>query len=211
MAIISFLAQKGGVGKSSLARLVAVEASRLKLQVAIADLDTRQSSCVAWLERRQESGPRRRQVKVVSAAGADEVLKLAGEFDLVVVDGAPHSSPVSLDVARLSDLIVIPTGLSLDDLDPAAVLVNNLIGAGIDRGRIVISLYAIADSKPELAAAREYLDRGGYTVLPGEIQFRTSYQKASDRGLTISEIPQYPTLRKRAFDMSSAIVDAIPS
>ena len=38
------VAQKGGVGKSTLARIIAVEAAKGGLQAKIADLDTQQST-----------------------------------------------------------------------------------------------------------------------------------------------------------------------
>ena len=45
---IAMVAQKGGVGKSTLARMIAVEAAKGGLQAKIADLDTQQSTCVHW-------------------------------------------------------------------------------------------------------------------------------------------------------------------
>ena len=41
---IAMVAQKGGVGKSTLARIIAVEAARGGLQTKIADLDTQQTT-----------------------------------------------------------------------------------------------------------------------------------------------------------------------
>ena len=44
MTIIAFISQKGGVGKSTLARALAVEASKQKLQVLLADCDPQQAT-----------------------------------------------------------------------------------------------------------------------------------------------------------------------
>lgn len=41
---ISFISQKGGVGKSTLARALAREANEQKLTVKVADLDTQQGT-----------------------------------------------------------------------------------------------------------------------------------------------------------------------
>ena len=46
--IISLVSQKGGVGKSTLARLIAREAAIGGLDVKIADLDTQQRTCTNW-------------------------------------------------------------------------------------------------------------------------------------------------------------------
>jgi chromosome partitioning protein len=44
MTIIAFISQKGGVGKSTLARALAVEASKQKLSVLLADCDQQQAT-----------------------------------------------------------------------------------------------------------------------------------------------------------------------
>ena len=45
---LAMVAQKGGVGKSTLARIIAVEATKGGLRTKIADLDTQQTTCVKW-------------------------------------------------------------------------------------------------------------------------------------------------------------------
>ena len=52
---IAMVAQKGGVGKSTLARIIAVEGARGGLATKIADLDTQQSTSVNWAIRRAEN------------------------------------------------------------------------------------------------------------------------------------------------------------
>jgi len=44
MRIIAFISQKGGVGKSTLARALVVEASHKKLHVLLADCDPQQAT-----------------------------------------------------------------------------------------------------------------------------------------------------------------------
>ena len=48
--IIAFVSQKGGVGKSTLARALAREAAAAGLKTKIADLDTQQGTSVDWHE-----------------------------------------------------------------------------------------------------------------------------------------------------------------
>lgn len=54
--ILSLISQKGGVGKSTLARLVAVEAARAGWRVLIADLDAAQGTATQWHHRRAAAG-----------------------------------------------------------------------------------------------------------------------------------------------------------
>lgn len=50
--IIAFVSQKGGVGKSTLSRALAREATIEGLRTKIADLDIQQSTTVDWHRRR---------------------------------------------------------------------------------------------------------------------------------------------------------------
>ena len=56
-AVIAFISQKGGVGKSTLARALAAVCAQAGLDVVLADLDPRQQTLVQWQKAR--SGSRR--------------------------------------------------------------------------------------------------------------------------------------------------------
>ena len=55
MTIIAFISQKGGVGKSTLARLLSVEATKKKLKTLLADCDHQQKTSWEWTQWRKES------------------------------------------------------------------------------------------------------------------------------------------------------------
>ena len=46
--IVSFVSQKGGVGKSSLTRALAVTLARGGMKVLVADLDPQQGTVIEW-------------------------------------------------------------------------------------------------------------------------------------------------------------------
>ena len=54
--IIATASQKGGVGKSTLCRMIAREAVTNGLKAKIADFDVRQSTTKRWTERRMQYG-----------------------------------------------------------------------------------------------------------------------------------------------------------
>jgi chromosome partitioning protein len=56
MRIASFVGQKGGVGKSTLARVLAVAAARAQHKVLIGDFDLEQLTCVEWGALRMRNG-----------------------------------------------------------------------------------------------------------------------------------------------------------
>ena len=54
--VIGVGSQKGGVGKSTIARLIAAEYARNNWEVKIADLDLSQGTSYHWHERRLQAG-----------------------------------------------------------------------------------------------------------------------------------------------------------
>ncbi|MBS0270682.1 MAG: AAA family ATPase, partial [Proteobacteria bacterium] len=52
--IVSFVSQKGGVGKSTLARALAAVGATGRLRVKLADLDIQQQTAVRWGKARQQ-------------------------------------------------------------------------------------------------------------------------------------------------------------
>ena len=204
---IAMIAQKGGVGKSTLARIIAVEAAKGGMATKIADLDTQQSTSVNWATRRAENDidP---QIQVEAFKSVDTALTDAENFDLYIFDGAPQSSVDTRQACRASDLVVIPTSEGLDDLHPSVILANNLLKEGIPVTRIAFALCITSDSIREITGARNYLEQTPYRVLAGEIPFRSAFKTAMDQGKAITET-SFPTLRKRADTMAQNIIDAV--
>ena len=204
---IAMVAQKGGVGKSTLARIIAVEATKGGLQTKIADLDTQQTTSVNWAARRAANGLEP-TIRAETFRSVDTALQDAENFDLYIFDGAPHSSVETQAACRSADMVVIPTSEGLDDLQPSVLLANNLLKAGISVNRVAFALCITSDSAREIAGAREYLGQTPYMVLEGEIPFRAAFKTAMDQGKAITET-SFPTLRKRADAIAQSIIDAV--
>ncbi|MEA3274241.1 MAG: ParA family protein [Pseudomonadota bacterium] len=130
MKTLSLIAQKGGTGKTTLSIHLAVQASLSGLKVLLVDIDP-QASATAWWRRRREEKP-----ELVQSRGSSlpDVLTTATnhQYDLLVVDTAPHSSKESRICARLSDWVCIPSRpaiLDLDAIGPSTDLVSEI---GVD-------------------------------------------------------------------------------
>lgn len=87
--IIGMVSQKGGVGKSTLARMMAREFVAGGLATKIADLDTQQQTCTHWAGRRAESGVTP-EIQVQSFAAVKTALEDAPRFDALILDGKPE-------------------------------------------------------------------------------------------------------------------------
>jgi len=133
--IIGMVSQKGGAGKSTLARLFARELAKDGFAVKIADLDTQQTTCTEWAADRAEAGIEP-EIQVQPFGNIKTALSEAGRFDAYILDGRPHSSQQTLEIAKVADLIVIPTGQTKDDLRPSVKLAHSLADSNIDPERI---------------------------------------------------------------------------
>ncbi|CAH0499286.1 hypothetical protein NVSP9465_04385 [Novosphingobium sp. CECT 9465] len=106
-AVVAFVSQKGGVGKSTLARALAREAAAGELRVKIADLDTQQGTSVDW--HRARLGISIEPIVSVEAfKTASQALAAADGFDLLIIDGPARTSKATLEIARSSSLVVQP-------------------------------------------------------------------------------------------------------
>ena len=205
--IIAMCSQKGGVGKSTCARLLAREFAAQDWSVKIADLDISQGTSFQWRTRRLE-GAIEPDVPVEQFGSVDKALKLADQYDMVIFDGAPHSSSATRSIALVSDLTVIPTGLAVDDLQPAVMLAHDLAKSGVPRERIVFALCRVGDSVAEIDDARAYLQEAGYSVLPGMLPEKVAYRRASDEGRALTET-RFASLNHRAEELAQGMVDKI--
>lgn len=203
--VIGMVSQKGGVGKSTLARMMAREFVSGGLRAKIADLDTQQQTCTHWAGRRAEHSVQP-EIQVQSFASVTSALEEAPRFDALVLDGKPNASEQTLEIARASDLVVIPTGQTVDDLHPGVVLAHSLRRKGIAPDKIAFAMFKTTASEREVVAAKTYLEEGGYTVLAGDVGVSTAYGSASDNGKTITET-SFRSLNDRAALLAQSVID----
>lgn len=204
---VGVVSQKGGVGKSTIARLIAREFSQNEWAVKIADMDIQQGTSFQWYKRRAANGfsP---DIRTETFRSVNQALKDADNFDLFIFDGAPHATTATKDIANVSDIVLLPTGLAVDDLEPQVLLAHDFVSTGIDKEKLAFVLWRVGDSQVEIDDARDYIGRAGYRVLDGEVPDRTGYRRASDTGRAVTET-SYPKLNKRADSVAQSIIDAI--
>jgi chromosome partitioning protein len=204
--IIAFVSQKGGVGKSTLARALAREAGVGGLKCKIADLDTQQGTCVDWHRIRLGAGIEP-VIAVEAFATADQALKEAAQYDLLIIDGPARTSKGTLAIAKLAHLVVQPTGSSGDDLRPAVREFHALVQEGIPKEKLIFALNHIGTPAEE-GEARAYIVKAGYTVLDGSLPERPAYRKAQNSGHAVTET-SYAGLNAKADALIQALIDKV--
>ena len=108
-AIVAFVSQKGGVGKSTLSRALAREVAVGGLRVKIADLDTQQGTSVDWHRLRLSQGIEP-IVSVEAFATAAQALAAANGFDLLIIDGPARTSQATLEIPKQQDAYPVLKG-----------------------------------------------------------------------------------------------------
>jgi len=204
---LGVVSQKGGVGKSTIVRLIASEYAKNDWRVKIADMDLSQGTSTRWNERRLRNAidP---EVSVEQFSRVTQATRTAKNYDLLIFDGAPHSNAQTLEVAKVSNLVILPTGTALDDLEPTVQLANELSKKKIPKERIAVTFCRVGNSEVELAEAQAYVNSSEYFLLKGEMPERTGYRRASDAGRAATETA-FQTLNQRADEIVQAIVDRI--
>ena len=205
--LIGMVSQKGGVGKSTLARLIAREYAEAGWSVKIADLDVSQGTSFNWQARRLQNqiDP---NVSVERFGTVDQALKQRDHYDLLIFDGPPHSTSGTLRIAEASDLVVLPTGLALDDMEPSVLLAHELVKKGVLKSKIAFAFCRVGESQHEIAEAQEYIRQAGYHVLDGTVPEKIAYRRASDEGKTLTET-RFASLNERGDQLAQNIIDLV--
>jgi len=207
MAIISLVSQKGGVGKSAIARLLAVEFVRAGWSVKIADIDTMQGTSTKWKLRR-DAAQLQPEIPVEKFATVDRALREASKFDLLIIDGPAHAEKGGLAMAKRSSIVLMPTCYGLDDLEAQIEAAYELEEHGIDPQRIWFIFSRTTGSANEEQTARDYLRRAKINVLDPVLSELPSIRQAHNGGKAASEV-SFPVIRERAMALAVAVAEKV--
>lgn len=207
MLIVSAISQKGGVGKSAIARLIAREYAASGWAVRVADFDVKQMTTTEWAARRLAAALEP-VVEVQTYGSVEKALKGAANSDMLVIDGRGFADRLTQDIAQASDKILLPTGLALDDLRPSVRLAHELVEIGVNARNFAFVLCRTGDSDKEITAAKSYVETAGYRCLAAPWPERTGYRDAHDQGKAGTEA-LHASLRTKAEAVAKALVDFI--
>lgn len=178
MHVVVVANQKGGAGKTTVTRNLAVAAGD---DVAIVDRDP-QGSVTAWWNRRKAETP-----ALVPMAGslADtlDALRDAGAR-LVFIDTPPAANAELADIIGVADLVVIPVRPSPDDLDAVGPTLDLIAAAR--KPFVFVLTQATARTRLALEAVPELAQHG--RVAPVVMHTRQDYPTAALSGLGVTEI-----------------------
>lgn len=180
MKTILIASQKGGSGKTTLARNLAVAAAEAGRRVLCLDLDP-QGSLRGWWESREAEAPvmfdRDPEPGVLRASLA----AARKQFDLCIIDTPPAASGWLQEAMGAADLVLIPVRPSPDDLRAVGTTLAAVNGSGMPFA-FVLSQTPRARITEE--AARVVAQHG--RLAPVNLAQRVAYAEtgATGRGVT---------------------------
>lgn len=126
---------------------------------------------------------------------------------MIIIDAPARTSQGTLEIAKMANLLIQPTGASRADLVPAVKEFNALVKLGIKKEKLLFVLNHIG-SKAEKEVATDYLKDTGYSYLPIALPERVSFRSIQDEGKAITEV-SYKNLRKEAQKLIESILEYI--
>lgn len=182
----SFVAQKGGVGKSTLACHLAVYAEAQGEVVAILDIDP-QTTALRWAKERGGNEPMVFAAATGKLRDSVEAARTLG-VSLVLIDAPSKIEAAALSAIACADLVIVPTRPGLLNLDALAATAKILKDSGKLQSAIgVVNCVEPNKAPSSLGEAHAALDRLGLDMCPTHVCQRAPFETSLNAGRGVTE------------------------
>ena len=183
MITVAVIAEKGGVGKTTIALALAVAASRDGKRSCVIDTDP-QATASKWTDRREAEFPWVVPTHAARLKTAIEQAKGQG-IEFLVIDTPPHAGTDAAEAARLADAVAIPVEPHLFTLETLPKLQDLLKLAGNPPAFVVVNKANTQGREGEQAS--DHIRALGLDVSPVVIHHRAAHRHAGNLGQAASE------------------------
>lgn len=192
--VITFGAEKGGVGKSRLATNIAALAACNGVDVVLLDTD-KQGSATSWSRIRNEEGVLPSiPVLALPPNPARELANLSGKYTLVIVDIGAQNYRTMLECSLLSDLVLIPCGPDQQEIESTINVFTHLkdMGSRHELGHIpafvVLTRVSTVEAAKSTTELRDYFADEQIPVFDAQIAQRESWRASGKSGRALHEL-----------------------
>lgn len=189
MDIITVIAHKGGVGKTTLTLSLAVEAQLAGRNTRVVDLDP-QTSALNWSGRRNNDSP-----SIIESTSSDlsETLTKAKQdgIDFVVIDTPAGNHPATAAAAKAASWVIIPCRPQVYDFESIPLTLDIL---GPTKALVVINSVPIRRSRYHQAV--KAISNFNVLICPYTMGYRLSFGDAALLGQTVHEFQPRSKARK---------------
>jgi chromosome partitioning protein len=179
----AIVAEKGGVGKTTMALNLAVAAVQNGHKVAVIDVDP-QATASKWSDRREGEYPWMVPTHAARIPAAIDKAKAQG-IDFVVIDTPPHSSTDAAEAARNADVVLVPVEAHMFTLETLSKLADLLKLSGNTPALFVVSKAPTQGNEGRQSA--EYMKTQDFSVCPVILHLRAAHRHATNVGKATTE------------------------
>lgn len=192
--IILVAGSKGGSGKTTMIVNLAAMRQARGGNCLIVDSD-KQASASKWVIRRNLTPELDGSVQVVQSFGEilpRTVLQMAEHYTDVFIDSAGRDSPEMRRAWAIADVVIIPMGLSLLDLETLSILDEVHQLARVTNPTIVPKVVLRTPPNPKKSELERAIntieERDGFELLDVRFPTRVLHQRSTDEGMSTEEI-----------------------
>ncbi len=189
--IVAVANSKGGVGKSTLATNLAVEAAVAGLATLLVDTDPQSSSAV-FAATRDPSRPSFRIIQMTQPILHRELPGLSEPYDLVVIDTGARETRTFRSALAAADSVLVPVTPSAYDiwaLEDVFTVIDELSATGDLTTWVLLNQMVPRTrvAQEAIEALGELAAEQGATMLDTRIHARVAWRMAASEGLAVTE------------------------
>lgn len=184
---------KGGTGKSTTAANLAVKRAENGFSVLLVDGDD-QETTILWAQTRSDQKPDEKNlttIKLSGKAARSEVVKLATNYDDVIIDVGGRDTTTQRAALTIADLMLIPLpprGPDVWTLDKVSDLVEEVTTINPKLRVFAFINRADATGGDNETSALLIQETQGIELIPIKIGDRKAFPNAHTQGLSVTEL-----------------------
>ncbi len=182
--IVTVVASKGGVGKSTIATNIAVAAELASVSSCVIDLDD-QATAERWGEWRGEEAPAVIGAKAATLGRTLRQVEAAGA-ELIVIDNPPRAHMEARESVGAANLVLIPCRPGAFDLDAIRLTAGLVSGTG--KPGFVVMNAAHPSASTVFEEINGLVTGLGLQLAPVRLCDRALFRKAGGQGRGVIEI-----------------------